>query len=237
MINFANINFILVQDISSPLVENWKKTWLSPFKRQKMITGSVIMLFVVLLLPFFFSYIEKRKGVLINDWLLAQIQPSNVSVIIFTIIWGLILLIVIRAISSPSIYITFCWTYVFVCTARVISISLVPLAPPVGFIPLTDPLTSVFYGHAVITKDLFFSGHVSTLTLIALCLKRKTDKVIAWVAVITVAFLLLVQHIHYTIDVLAAPVIVYALYRLTRNFLYKGAKQARTVENIYLMDK
>jgi hypothetical protein len=237
LINFANINFILVQDISSPLVENWKKTWLSPFKRQKMITGSVIMLFVVLLLPFFFSYIEKRKGVLINDWLLAQIQPSNVSVIIFTIIWGLILLIVIRAISSPSIYITFCWTYVFVCTARVISISLVPLAPPVGFIPLTDPLTSVFYGHAVITKDLFFSGHVSTLTLIALCLKRKTDKVIAWVAVITVAFLLLVQHIHYTIDVLAAPVIVYALYRLTRNFLYKGAKQARTVENIYLMDK
>jgi len=237
LINFVDIKFILVHDISSPLKENWKKIWGSPFKRQKMVTGSVIMLVGVLLLPFFFSYIERRKGVLINDWLLAQIPPTNVSVIIFTIIWGLILLIVIRAISSPSIYITFCWTYVFVCTARVISISLVPLAPPAGFIPLSDPLTSVFYGHAVITKDLFFSGHVSTLTLIALCLKRKADKLIAWAAVITVGFLLLVQHVHYTIDVFAAPFIVYILYRFTRNFLYKGTKQTRAVENIYLMDK
>jgi len=32
-----------------------------------------------------------------------------------------------------------------------------------------------------------------------------------------VMFLLLIQHIHYTMDVLAAPVIVYCLYRFTRS--------------------
>jgi hypothetical protein len=34
-----------------------------------------------------------------------------------------------------------------------------------------------------------------------------------------VAYLLLVQHIHYTIDVLATPIVVYPCYRLTRYLL------------------
>ena len=209
----------------SSITNNWKKIWNTPFERKRLVIGSVIMLIVVLLLPFFFGIIEKRKGILLNDWLLAQVPPQNVSVLIFAIIWGMILLIIIRAINNPCIYITYCWTYIFVCLSRVISISLVPLAPPVGFITLTDPLTSVFYGHAVITKDLFFSGHVSTLTLIFLCLEKKTDRAIALLAVIVVAFLLLVQHVHYTIDIVFAPFVVYGLYRPTRDFLYKRTKK------------
>ncbi len=186
-----------------------------------MIIGTVIMLIVVFILPFFFGYIEKRKGVLLNDWLLAHIQPHDVSVLIFAIIWGMILFTLIRAIYNPSIYITYCWTLIFVCITRLACIIMVPLAPPVGLIPLSDPLTGVFYGNALITKDLFFSGHTATLTLIVLCLQRKTDKLIALMAVIIVAILLLIQHIHYTLDILAAPVIVYLVYRITRHLLYK----------------
>ncbi|MDF2433986.1 MAG: hypothetical protein JWP44_3617, partial [Mucilaginibacter sp.] len=83
----------------------------------------------------------------------------------------------------------------------------------------TDPLTGVFYGEANITKDLFFSGHTATLTLIMLCLEKRTDKIIAFFAVVTVAVLLLVQHIHYSIDILAAPVITYLCYCFIRYFL------------------
>ncbi len=182
------------------------------------------MLLVVFIMPYFFGYIEKRKGVVLHDWVLAQIPPHNVSVLIFAIIWGMILFALIRAIYNPSIYIIYCWTLIFVSIARFTCIILVPLAPPIGLIPLTDPLTGVFYGHALSTKDLFFSGHTATLTLIVLCLTRKKDKLIAVLAVIAVAFLLLVQHIHYTVDIMAAPVIVYALYRVTRYFLYKAAR-------------
>jgi membrane-associated phospholipid phosphatase len=73
------------------------------------------------------------------------------------------------------------------------------------------------------TKDLFFSGHTTTMVLIFLCLKKRTDKTIALMAAFAVAYLLLVQHIHYTIDVLAAPVVVYACYRLTRYLLERSA--------------
>jgi uncharacterized membrane protein len=210
------------------LKDTWTDTWNSPRKRGRIIIGTVIMLVVVFIMPSFFGYIEKRQGVSMNDWLLAQIPPHNVSVLIFSIIWGMILFAVVRAIYNPSIYIIYCWSLIFVTIARFTCIALVPLAPPLGLIPLTDPITSVFYGHALITKDLFFSGHTATLTLIVLCLERKTDKLIATAGTIIVAFLLLVQHIHYSIDVFAAPVIVYAIYRTTRYFLYKNKSLSKT---------
>ena len=203
------------------LKDNWKEVWGSSYKRNRMILGTLLGLVVVYILPFFFSYIEKRKGALLNDWVLAQIPPHNVSVLIFAIIWGMVIFILVRAIYNPSIYITYCWSFVLVCLARFISISLVPLDPPTGLIQLTDPLTGVFYGHALIIKDLFFSGHTATLFLVFLCLEKRNDKIIALIAVIIVAVLLLVQHIHYTIDILVAPIVAYACYRITRYYLYR----------------
>ncbi|GAC1307556.1 MAG: hypothetical protein NVSMB24_19640 [Mucilaginibacter sp.] len=185
-----------------------------------MIIGTVIMLAIIFTLPFFFALIEKRKGALLNDWLLTRIPPHNVSVLIFAIIWGMALLILVRAINNPSIYIAYCWTLIFVYIVRFVTLSLVALDPPPGMVPLVDPLSSVFYGNASITKDLFFSGHTTTMVLIFLCLEKRTDKIIALIAVFAVAYLLLVQHIHYTIDILAAPVVVYPCYRLTRYLLY-----------------
>jgi len=96
---------------------------------------------------------------------------------------------------------------------------MVPLDPPVGLIPLSDPVTGIFYGESNITKDLFFSGHTATVTLMFLCLQKKNDKIVAFTAIIILAVLLLVQHVHYTIDILAAPLIVYSLFRLTRFLL------------------
>ncbi len=179
------------------------------------------MLAVVFTLPSFFNYIQKRHGVFLNDWLLAAIPPHNVSVIIFALIWAMVLLILIRTINHPSIYITYCWTLIFVCLVRFVTISVVALDPPPGMVSLVDPLSSVFYGNNVsITKDLFFSGHTTTMFLIFLCIERRTVKIIGLIAAFAVAYLLLVQHIHYTIDVLAAPIVVYPCYRLTRYLLY-----------------
>jgi PAP2 superfamily C-terminal len=201
---------------SPSLQDNWKVTWGSRYKRCQIIIGTVIMAIIIYILPFFFAHIQKRKGAVLNDWLLARIPPHNVSVLIFALIWAMVLLIVVRAIKNPSIYITYCWTLAFVCTVRFVTLSLVALDPPPGMVPLLDPLNGAFYGNAAITKDLFFSGHTSTMVLILLCLQKRTDKIIALIAAFAVAYLLLVQHVHYTIDILAAPFVVYPCYRLTR---------------------
>jgi membrane-associated phospholipid phosphatase len=209
--------------MSSPsLQDNWKVYLNTPNRRWQIIGGTAIMLAIIFTLPFFYPHIQKRKGAVLNDWLLARIPPHNVSVLIFALIWGMVLLIVIRAISRPSIFITACWTLVFVFLLRFVTISMVALDPPAGLIPLADPLSNVFYGHnAAITKDLFFSGHTANMLLFYLCLQKPRDKRIALIAAFAVACLLLVQHVHYTIDILAGVVIVYACYRLTRWLFFR----------------
>jgi hypothetical protein len=199
----------------------WKETWNLTYQRRLIIIGTIIMLSVVFTMPLFFGHIEKREGTLINDPVLAGVPPHNVSVLIFSVIWGMVLLTLFRALYKPSIYIIYCWALIPITITRFITISIVPLAPPVGLIPLADPLTGIFYGQALITKDLFFSGHIATLTLMFLCLEKRNDKIIGFLATLVVACLLVVQHIHYSIDILASPGITYICYRLTRKFLDK----------------
>lgn len=184
-----------------------------------IIVGSVLLVAISCMLPSFFNLIQKRSGPVLNDWLLALIPAYNVSWAIFSIIWGVGLYALWRGIQQPSIYITYLWTFIFVCVLRVLTISLFPLNPPKGLIPLVDPLTGIFYGESNITKDLFFSGHTSILYIAYLCLEGRREKLVALTLTITLACLLLVQHIHYTIDILAAPLFVYPVFRAVRYLL------------------
>jgi hypothetical protein len=207
---------------SSSLKHNWTVIWNSRYKRYQMVIGTVIAAAIIYSLQFFFAYIQKRQGAVLNDWVLTRIPPHDVSVPIFVLIWSMGLLILIRAIKDPSIYITYCWTLIFVYLVRFVALTVVALDPPPGLVQLVDPLSTAFAGNIVFTKDLFFSGHTSTMVMIYLCLQKRRDKIVALIAAFAVACLLLVQHIHYTIDVLAAPMVVYPCYRLTRYLFVVG---------------
>lgn len=198
------------------LKQNWLNAYDTSLKRLKLLIGGILIAGLISIMPSFFIGIEHRNGVVLNDVVLAHLPAYDVSLLIFALIWGMGILMLVRVMHKPAICATYIWTLIFVCIARFISISLVRLDPPAGLVPLVDPLTGCFYGHASITRDLFFSGHTSTMVMIYLNLERKSDKIIAFIATIAVMILLLIQHIHYTMDVLAAPVIVYCLYRFTR---------------------
>jgi hypothetical protein len=209
-----------VTEFGTPSIRQaWTAALQSPKKRDKLLIGSFIVAIILSALPIFFSHIQKRKGIVLNDWVLAHLPAYDVSVMIFAIIWGMAILIFIRALYNPVIYINYVWTLIFINIARMTSIYLVALDPPNGLIHLVDPLTGIFYGNVVITRDLFFSGHTSTLVLIFLCLEKRTDKILGFIAIVIGMVLLLVQHIHYTIDVVAAPPLVYIIFLLTRHFL------------------
>jgi len=96
---------------------------------------------------------------------------------------------------------------------------MLPLEPPSDLIQLKDPITYLFYGNEYVTKDLFFSGHTATQFLMFLCLKKKTERMILLVSTFLIAIMVLFQHVHYTVDVLAAPIIAYLAYWLTKSFL------------------
>jgi membrane-associated phospholipid phosphatase len=164
--------------------------------------GIVILIPLLSFFPYFFQSIEQRHGITLNDPLLRVLTPHNVSVPLFIIIWALSLLAIVRAAQHPWMFLTFLWAFIPLSLFRMLTITLVPLDPPVGLVGLVDPLSNFFYGPKFVTHDLFFSGHTSSVFLLYLCLPGKADKKLALAVTLSVAVLLLVQHVHYTLDVL-----------------------------------
>ncbi len=194
----------------------WRKAWGQRAYRVKTITATVLLLVILMSFPFFFAFIEQREGIQFNDKLLKLIPPIDVSGLTFILIWSMNLFICFRSAQNPDIFLVMLSSLVLLCLSRMITITLIPLNPPMGLIPLRDPISSLFYGgtEVFITKDLFYSGHTSTQFMIFLCLKKRNDKIVAFFATVIVGILVLVQHVHYTIDVLAAFVFTYAIYQL-----------------------
>jgi membrane-associated phospholipid phosphatase len=143
----------------------------------------------------------------------------DVSIPTFTIIWSVVLLVFYRIYQNPRLFLLVAYGFILMCVLRMLTISLLPLNPPPGLIVLKDPIANIAYGGngIFITKDLFYSGHTGNMFLFFLCLQHKWDKIIALTASFLVGILVMVQHIHYSIDVIAAFLFTF--------FIYLGAKK------------
>ncbi|MDP9042475.1 MAG: sphingomyelin synthase family protein [Bacteroidota bacterium] len=218
----------------SALVSKWATAWKFPSFKWKFWSGMMVLAGILIAFPFFFNAIEDRNGKVMSDFVLEMIPARNVSLAVFFLIWSCCLILVIRMYRDPMMLLVTLWAYNVVTLVRMAFISLISLNPPAGLIPLADPITNQFYGGRYITHDLFFSGHTTTVFLIFLCLKKKPDRIYALLASVTLGFLLLLQHVHYTIDVLAAPVFTYAVYRLAVLFTkpeYESLIKATNLKN------
>lgn len=198
---------------------SWSEAWQLRSFRNKTIIALALVAIILLLLPTFFAFIEKREGMVLQDFVLDRLPAMDVSIPTFIIIWSVVLLVFYRMFQNPGLFLVVAYGFILMCMLRVLTISLIPLNPPPGLIALKDPIANIAYGgkNIFITKDLFYSGHTGNMFLFFLCLQHKWDKIIALSASFMVGILVMVQHIHYTIDVLAAFIFTY--------FIYLGAKK------------
>ena len=205
--------------------ESKKMTWPTAWQRKnykiKLLSGLVLVAITLSLYPLFFDYIEKQNGVVLNDFFLQKLPSKNVSIPIFTIIWSMAALTLYRVFKSPSIALNATWCFLLIILSRIISINLWHLNPPINLIPLIDPISNSFYGGKFITKDLFYSGHTASQFLMFLCLEKKIDKVLALASTILIGILVLIQHVHYTVDVITAPFFAYLCFRVAKWLLTK----------------
>lgn len=198
----------------------WKDAFKStPFKLYLVLNIIALIGFILLLPGYFNNVIQPKPGIQLNDWFMNLFTPMDWSNLIFIIIFGAPALFFIGNFKNPMAILLSLQCYVIVNYLRIASIYVFTLEAPEGLIPLIDPfLAKVAYGgNAVFVKDLFFSGHTSTLAIVYFIEKGKSLKTVLLLLTLVIGLLLIWQHIHYTIDVIGAWVISWLAYKVIRH--------------------
>ena len=193
-----------------------------------LVIGFLLTVCALCTLPSFFDIIERRNGVILDDIILSCLPAVNLSVPIFVVVWSMAALIATRCVQNPYTFTLFVWSFLFLTLSRIITIGLVPLNAPRNLILLKDPLSNSFYRGPFITKDLFYSGHTSTQFIMFLCLKKRWEKILALCSTVAIGVMVLIQHVHYTIDVVAAPLFAYLVFLLAKKVVDKAFRHSYT---------
>jgi len=194
----------------------WKK-----FLKDKDLTvlfavSIVVLAFILYWVTKFLIFNEAREGVTVHDPILSLFAPVDVTWISFALIYGGLIVALFYLTFHPERFMLALQAYSFMLLIRILSMYLLPLNPPENIIPLSDPFVEIFGGKTFL-KDLFFSGHTSTMFVFFLTAQKKGLKIVFLIATFLIAACVLIQHVHYSVDVLIAPFIAYASYRISLN--------------------
>ena len=166
-------------------------------------------------LPSFFRFIEARPGTVPPDPLIAHLSPMDLSVPVFVVLYGAILLAVLSIAGKPSVLLRALQAYLVLLLLRMISMFTFTLEPPADLIDLVDPVTQLFYpDDRPFRKDLFFSGHTATLALLAFAVTGPRIRAVLWTAAFLVGAAVILQHVHWTVDVVVAPLFAWLAWRI-----------------------
>jgi hypothetical protein len=215
------LSWVFPASVSS-LQSNWKESWAFPSFRTKGFLSVIALILICFFIPRFFNFIQARQGFAINDFFLARITARNFSWYIFPLIYSVIAICLINVSFYPELLLRSLQAYGILMIIRIFSLFILPLEPESSLIPLEDPfIGKLFYSGKLITKDLFFSGHISTMFLMILINPVRQLRPFLIVATVLVASFILIQHVHYTIDVVAAPLFAWLSFRISGFSLFR----------------
>lgn len=201
------------------MLYNWKSALSNKYFRSRFIVSIILVSIILTGFASLLAYIETRQGHAFYDPILNFIKPRDVSDFIFFVTYLTALVGMIYAIMSPYRFLHLIQMYGSLTLLRVITLFFVPLDPPTCIIPLRDTfLAHTFYAGNENLKDLFFSGHAATLFLFYFFATSKPLKWLFLISALAVSIGVVVQHVHYSYDVLAAPIFAYIAYRLITKF-------------------
>lgn len=190
------------------MILNWK-IFLNAKKNKLIFIFSFISLALVLFsFLHFLTFNEDRKGFVFNDPILNLFNPKEISVFTFALTYILAILGILISLKTPQLFIRLIQAYTLITLFRMLSMYSLPLEAPTDIIPLKDPfLQNTFYSGRENLKDLFFSGHTATIFLFGIYLQNKQLKTLYFIGSLTIGIMLMAQHVHYSIDVAAAPIV------------------------------
>lgn len=197
------------------MLELWKTYLTKKSNRINLVATFSLLLPVLIILPNFLSFIEQRPGISFNDPVLKLFNPVDLTWFTFILIYAALILALIHLRAYPRQLLLAFKVYAITVIFRIVGMYLLPLEPPAAMILLNDPFVQFFGSGEVLTKDLFFSGHTSIMFIFYLTAQTKLFKYFFLIATILVAIFVILQHVHYSIDVFAAPFFAFAAFKIS----------------------
>jgi len=201
---------------------DWKSFFNNKRNRTEFILTVVLLAILMIAFSQFLQFIEQREGISLPDPLLKAFNPINLTWLTFTLIYLSIIFFLFSLRKDPYKIMIALQAYGLMVIFRTIAMYLVPLEAPKTILLLNDPFVQLFGKGEILTKDLFFSGHTATLFLLFLLTKNKILKIIFLVSTVTVGIAVLLQHVHYSIDVFVAPFVAYSAFKIITNLHSKN---------------
>ncbi len=200
---------------------NWRETYKLKNFQYQLFLSVVILALILFLYTQFLSFVEERQGFSFNDPVLGLISPINLTWLIFVSIYLSLFTGIIILLRNPFKLLLAIQTYMVLILVRIIAMYSLPFNPPPDMIPLNDPFVQYFGTGELLTKDLFFSGHTATLFLLYLVIDKKPFKQLFLLLTIIVAASVILQHVHYFVDVFAAPFFTFGCFIIVKKIREK----------------
>jgi hypothetical protein len=197
---------------------SWRQAWKSTAFRVHLVVTVAAVTAVAASAHLLFDFIEARSGPRLHDPLLDLLPSRDVSWIIFFFLYSGVVAGLYANLKKPLRLLLSFQAYVLVMLMRYTTLTLWPLDPPAGYMPLREPVVQLFFTSdgRIISRDLFFSGHMSTLLVLIFTVGPSLVRRMLVFFMVILAVLLLIQHVHYTIDILAAPPGAWLAYLLAK---------------------
>ena len=204
----------------------WKTYWNTTVGRVQIIFTLVLAVWVCWFHTHYLTLLESRHGATFDDRIILYLQPIDFSIPLFVVLYSVVFIGLYFLLDDPPYLIRAAHAYALMMVLRTISIYFTPLEAPHGMIMLIDPIgQALMRTHGeFITKDLFFSGHTATVFIYYFALRHRWMKYYVALCCILVPIMLVWQHVHYTSDVLAAPVAAYFCVKVSDTFYNKFPK-------------
>jgi len=175
------------------------------------------LVFTMLTFAKFTQFVELRKGIQFTDPILRLFPPMNLTISLFVVIYSSLIIAVVSWLHTPYKLMVMFQAYAMMVLIRMVTLYVLPLAPPADMIFLQDPFTQFFGTSPTIDNNLFFSGHTATISLLMFGVGKKL-KIPFLMGTLFIAAGVLLQKTHYTVDVVIAPFISFICYYLACEF-------------------
>lgn len=194
------------------IAQRHRTHWSDPFARQATLTSLVVLAVSLVVQYYAIAYATAVASNPATDIFLSNVPIWDIDGVY---VYGLILFItfiVLLLFANPKEAPFVIYSFALFLFIRSFFNSLTHIAPyPIPSSPdFNSTMKRIFFG-----GDLFFSGHTGSPFLMALIFwNEKVLRYVFWGLSIFFGIVVLLAHLHYSIDVAAAFFITYAIYHI-----------------------